>query len=149
MSNMVLFLDDDPQRHTLITAAIPGATHVQTAAQAIELLRTRRWNTVMLDHDLDQFGAKDPGTGEDVVDWVVDHAARFRSWGTLFVVHSHNWMFGPVMFAKLKAAGLNAIRYRAAETDRFFLNKVRVADRAEIAAAAGDPDNRAVPTQIR
>lgn len=146
MSRQILFLDDDPDRHRKIAKALPGATHVHTAAEAIEQLRTKRWDVVMLDYDLDQFGGEDTGNGEDVVHWALDHAARFRQ-GTLFVVHSHNWMFGPVMAEKLKNAGIVTVRYRAAETDPFFLRKLDVGDIEQIMAAVTDPDNLTVPTR--
>ncbi len=143
----ILFLDDAPDRHQKIAAMIPNATHVETASDAIDQLRTNRFDVVMLDHDLDQYGAIDPGTGEDVADWVVDHTARFRAWRTLFIVHSHNWIFGPLLTQKLQRARLPVIRYRAAETDPFFLSKVRSAEVADIAAAVGDPDNLKIPTR--
>ena len=143
----ILFLDDDPVRHALIAEAMPEAVHVETSGDAIDQLRTHRWDLVLLDHDLDQFGAVDPGTGEDVVDWIVDHAARFRDEDTEFIVHSHNWIFGPVMYRKLREARLRAIRYRAAETDRAFLNKARVGDWQDIVEAVTDPDNLKIPTR--
>ncbi len=141
----ILFLDDDPERHRLIAKRIPEARHVHTATEAIDELRAKPWDVVMLDHDLDQFGAVDPGTGEDVVDWVLAHPIRFRN--TLFIIHSHNWIFGPLMLAKLSDAGLPVVRYRAAETDPFFLSKVRSGDGEDIANAVTDPDNIDVPTR--
>ncbi len=144
----ILFLDDAPDRHQKIAAMIPNATHVETASDAIDQLRTNRFDIVMLDHDLDQYGAIDPGTGEDVAHWIIDHAARFKAWKTVFIVHSHNWIFGPLITRKLLDAGLFTVRYRAAETDPFFLSKVRSADALAIAAAVSDPDNIKIPTRL-
>lgn len=145
--NRVLFLDDDPERHRLIAKSIPNAVHVHTATEAIDALRSKPWHVVMLDHDLDQHGDRvDPGTGEDVADWVIAHPMRFQH--TIFVIHSHNWIFGPVMERKLREAGLSVIRYRAAETDPFFLNKVRVGGYQDMANAVSDPDNLKIPTRI-
>ncbi len=146
MNRRILFLDDDPDRHRLIAKALPNARHVHTANEAIRALQNKIWDVVFLDHDLDQFGAENPGTGEDVADWVIAHAERFRH--TLFIIHSHNWIFGPVMERKLRAAGLSALRYRAAETDRFFLNKVGVGALEDITAAVTDPDNLKIPTKV-
>lgn len=146
MNRRILFLDDDPERHRLIAQAFPNARHVQTAAEAIRALQNKPWDVVFLDHDLDQFGAVNPGTGEDVVDWVIAHEERFRH--TLFIVHSHNWIFGPVMERKLRAAGVPVLRYRAAETDPFFLKKVSVGSFEDIEAAVTDPDNLKIPTRV-
>ncbi len=144
----ILALDDDPARHALFTTSFGVYGRVETAFDAIEALKKQRWDVVLLDYDLDQFGAIDPGTGEDVVDWVVDHAARFRKFGTLFIVHSHNWVFGPVMTTKLQRAGLKAVRYRAAETDPFFLRKLAVGADQQAIDSIIDPDNLAVPTRV-
>lgn len=143
--NRILFLDDDPERHRLIAKSIPEARHVHTATEAIDELRAKPWDAVMLDYDLDQFGAVDPGTGEDVVDWVIMHPVRFRN--TTFIIHSHNWIFGPLMLAKLSDAGFHVVRYRAAETDPFFLSKVRNGDADDVANAVTDPDNLKIPTR--
>ncbi len=148
MMRRILFLDDAPERHQQIAAMIPNATHVETAADAIDQLRTNRFDIVFLDHDLDQYGAVDPGSGEDVATWIIDHAARFRAWNTLFIVHSHNWIFGPLITKRLQQASLAALRYRAAESDPFFLSKVRSCENDEIAAAVTDPDNLKIPTRL-
>lgn len=120
----ILALDDDPTRHALFSAALgPAVTRVETAAEAIFQLERQSWDAVLLDYDLDQFGALDPGTGEDVVDWIIDSSSHLRK--TLFIVHSHNYIMGPVMERKLQAAGFRVLRYRKAERDPFFLNKLR------------------------
>jgi CheY-like chemotaxis protein len=121
----ILALDDDPTRHALFSSALgPAVTHVENAAGAIYELERQPWDAVLLDYDLDQFGAIDPGTGEDVVDWIVDSSSHLRK--TIFIVHSHNYIMGPVMEQKLQAAGFRVLRYRKAERDPFFLNKLRV-----------------------
>ncbi len=120
----ILALDDDPTRHAMFSAAMGAAvTHVETSAQAIAALAEQSWDAVLLDYDLDQFGAIDPGCGEDVVDWIINQSSRLAK--TLFIVHSHNYIMGPVMERKLSAAGFRVLRYRKAERDPFFLNKLR------------------------
>ncbi len=144
----ILALDDDPARHALFAKSFGAYGRVETAFNAIAALKNQRWDVVFLDYDLDQFGAIDPGTGEDVVDWIVDHAARFRKFGTLFVVHSHNWIFGPYMTKKLQQAGLTAVRYRAAETDVLFLHQIACGEYLQAVDSITDPDNLTVPTRV-
>jgi hypothetical protein len=144
----ILVLDDDPARHDRFAASLGAYIPVETAYDAINALKKCPWDVVFLDHDLDQFGAIDPGTGEDVADWIVDHAARFKAFNTLFVVHSHNWIFGPLIAKKLQDAGLDAVRYRAAEIDNFFLRKIAVGEDRQAIDSITDPDNLRVPTRV-
>lgn len=109
----ILFLDDSPARWRVLFNHA-GRTHqilwAQTAADAISYLKdpSLSFDLVMLDHDLldehyencyEDYG---PGTGMDVVDWVIANPERFHD--TPFTIHSLNTMRAHEMKARLEDA---------------------------------------------
>ena len=110
----VLVLDDDPGRLQVFERhfhRISDLSVARTADMAIWLLSQYHWDYVYLDHDLGLTPVPDPGSGTQVVDWIVQAAARGRFRHTQFVIHSLNEEDGPRMAERLAAAGLR-VKYR-------------------------------------
>lgn len=112
----VFILDDDLERIEAFSAhsrrtGIP-VMFAQTAADAIRVLAGGHFDMVFLDHDLGLTPVEDPGTGMQVVDWMIRQSkerGRFRR--TQVVIHSLNTLAGPAMRDRLERAGLN-VKYR-------------------------------------
>lgn len=88
----VLFLDDDPTRHSYILRAIQGMpvelTAVTTADEAIRALDNNRFDLICLDHDLNgqSLVPSGPGTGYEVA----VHIARTANKEARVLIHSVN-----------------------------------------------------------
>ena len=109
----VLVLDDDPDRVDYFRIGLNRAhmVHAPSAKAAIFQLRSRTWDAVFLDHDLEEsafhYGIDDHGCGMDVVEALVGGGALPM---TVFVVHSINELKGKKMVERLCAAGFRASR---------------------------------------
>jgi len=101
---MILFLDDNSERCQAFLHRCPDATIVRTATDAITLLRSKPWQEVHLDHDLNWGTYQDPSdktSGMEVVRFVLCNKPDVDE----FIVHSHNEIAGPIMVTELIAAG--------------------------------------------
>lgn len=115
----ILFLDDMSSRHDVARARKrPGTTisHVYSAEEAIELLKTERFEVVSLDHDLapEHYkhlrGPLPPGsaqTGMAVAEFIATLPREQHP--SMAVVHSWNEWKGPKMVEVLKRAGIRAL----------------------------------------
>ena len=103
-----LFLDDSDERGGKFLSAFPAARWVRTVDDAIEHIRSGRYNEVFLDYDLlsDEKGVDfdDPSTGMAVVRWIVANRPRLES----VCIHSHNAPAASQMIIELKSAGYEA-----------------------------------------
>jgi len=77
----ILFLDDDQTRHNYIKKLVPiehYVCHVYTASECIEMLETKNWDMVFLDHDLggQVFVDSGEGTGYQVAEWLEQNPER-------------------------------------------------------------------------
>ena len=120
----ILFLDDDPARIEQFTSMFPTAVVATMAGDCMHLLRTRKWDYVFLDHDLDGQVFVDPSetnTGSEVVRYLCSPLMLSRKdyVGTV-VVHSMNHMQVGNMCSNLVDAGYVA-RLAAFGSDRFHL----------------------------
>ena len=82
----ILILEDTPERMLQFMDRLKDH-HVEicnTPKACIELLRTRTWDWLFLDHDL---GPR-VGEGYEVADWLEEHVERYPKFGT--VIHSQN-----------------------------------------------------------
>jgi hypothetical protein len=116
----VLVLDDDQGRLDAFERYFQRGSDLyiaRTADMAIWLLSSRHWDYVYLDHDLGLTPVPNPGDGMQVVDWIVQAAARGRFRRTRFVIHSLNDQEGPKMAERLAAAGL-WVKYRPGVFER-------------------------------
>lgn len=103
---MILFMDDSEFRIDLFRARFPSAVIVNTAEQAIELLRDDAvvWQSVWLDHDLGgtTFQDSDDRTsGYEVVRWIVAERPTIVE----IFVHTWNPGAGELMVVDLQGAG--------------------------------------------
>jgi hypothetical protein len=88
-NDLLLFLDDSPDRAAIFIANHPGAKWVETAADCITALRSQPWHTVFLDHDLGGQSMVDSNRedcGMEVVRWMI----RNRPIVKQVIVHSWN-----------------------------------------------------------
>jgi len=87
----ILVLDNDRARLKLFKQKLIGnvVDCVETASEAIELLKNNIYDQVSLDHDLTEqvFQPSGPGTGFEVAQWIVDHKDRKPK---KIVIHSLN-----------------------------------------------------------
>lgn len=90
----ILILDDDPARHAGFRAALSAhaLTHAWTSTEATSRLHgysnEPRFDAVLLDHDLGEFGEESLGTGLDVAREVA--LASPDRMPTIVVIHSVN-----------------------------------------------------------
>jgi hypothetical protein len=87
----ILILDDEDYRHKAFDKRFIGNVvhHANTVAQAIDMLKKTKYDSVYLDHDLNgqQMVPSGPGTGYEVAQWLCRHPDRCP----LYVyVHSFN-----------------------------------------------------------
>lgn len=121
MSDRILFLDDDEERHRGFSQMTIGnvVDHVYTARQAIEALeKNPQYDYVYLDHDLDYMATMGREPLEETGQVVADHIAEKLSKDKHpkhVVVHSYNRPGAARMGRKIKEAGLRVllIPYRA------------------------------------
>lgn len=108
----VLFLDDDPGRHSVIARDCSRHvfTHVETADQAIEALANKPFDIVCLDHDLDgkTYVESGKGTGFEVAEYMATGKIARRP--RLVIVHSFNQIGAGLMMNILKGADFNAFQ---------------------------------------
>ena len=87
----ILILEDDPKRVKKFNQLLHKHNVVVTdkVDECIKLLKTRRWNALFLDHDLDGkvYVPSGPGTGYEVACWLEKHTDRMP---TRIIVHSYN-----------------------------------------------------------
>lgn len=87
----ILVLEDDPARHKKIRRRLIGnvVVIVETAQEAIDLLRDEDWNLLSLDHDLggEQMVESGEGTGWEVAKWLENHPERKPK---RILLHSYN-----------------------------------------------------------
>jgi hypothetical protein len=105
-----LFLDDNEERGVRFLSAFPAARWVKTAGEAIEHIKTGRYNEVFLDHDLGGEVYVDSGRedcGFEVVRWIEQNKPRIDS----IVVHSHNNVAASQMVIALSRAGYNDVHF--------------------------------------
>lgn len=112
----ILFLDDDPNRHTIFELRMKNqgheVTYVFDAQAAIKELRAQPFELVLLDHDLGGEASQnrlcdDDEDGRFVVRWLVANSQLFKE--TTFVVHSLNFDGRQQMVAMLRNADLKVI----------------------------------------
>ncbi len=106
--NGILFLDDCARRCRTFLRREPSATIVRTAARCIEALKSRSWEEVHLDHDLNgatYVDSADDDCGMEVVRWIALNNPDVRT----FVVHTCNDKAGPIMCRALTEAGYHVI----------------------------------------
>jgi CheY-like chemotaxis protein len=108
----ILFLDNDPERHSAFDRWLGGAyevQHVYTVEDAIEALTVERFDIVSLDCDLDSQVTSAGGapritvpTGQEVAAFVAGMSER----PGLVVIHSHNEAGAARMLSLLGGAAL-------------------------------------------
>lgn len=111
----VLFLDDDPVRWAAFRKEVPHAVWVETASACVDMLMTRQWDFVFLDHDLGgkvHVDSAQQDTGMEVVRRMCAHVARFHhlSPGMSVIVHSYNHPASLQMLRHLHDAEFQAAR---------------------------------------
>jgi len=88
----ILFLDDNPNRHSTMHQNCIGAVvdHVHTAGEAINHLERKEYDLIMLDHDLSEDPDKmnSTPTGNDVASYMARHLVQHSD--TPVVIHSLN-----------------------------------------------------------
>jgi len=107
-----LFLDDNKERHEHFEKMCEGLPvdvwHAWTAPQAISrLARQEKFDTVFLDHDLDETSG---GDGLMVAEFIAYELPSSKR-PPRIVVHSWNQPAARKMMAVLKEAGLSNVRY--------------------------------------
>jgi CheY-like chemotaxis protein len=124
MSNRILFLDDNLERHKGFIQMTIGdhVDHAYTAREAIEALeKNPPYDYVYLDHDLDQYAemgqTPQEETGQVVADYMATQLPKDK-WPDHVVVHSYNREGAKRMGRKIKEAGMRVllIPYRAPST---------------------------------
>ena len=109
----VLFLDDNLLRHTQFAKAFGGDSneifYVETASEAIEVLREIQFDSIFLDHDLggEYFVPSGDDTGYEVAEWIAENL----DYKPIIVIHSMNPVGAVKMKDKLSGCGLNPILY--------------------------------------
>lgn len=108
MEKLILFLDDDSDRHARFTNHFSfGPKMVWSAAECISELGKQNFDLVFLDHDLRGIHFDDPdneNSGSEVVRWIVAYKPTVKE----FVVHSYNHVQAPKMVKNLIDAGYKA-----------------------------------------
>ena len=88
----IMFLDDDPNRHTQLMSALVGfdssVDWAQTAQEAIKFLSSNEYDIIYLDHDLGGKIMVESGeeTGYEVAKWINDNMENLPP----IVIHSLN-----------------------------------------------------------
>jgi len=94
----ILILEDDRMRQRAFLFRLAGTNTVvvETVPEAIELLKTKAWDYLFLDHDLggQQYVPSGEDTGYGVALWLKEHPER---------------MPGNIIVHSLNASGANAI----------------------------------------
>ena len=106
-----LFLDDDPARAEAFFDKFPDAHWVQTALECIEELKSKVWDEIHLDHDLEGewfVDSERDDCGMEVVRWLTAEP-RTHLMAAKFVVHTHNHNAAMVMVTQLGLAGFYVI----------------------------------------
>ena len=114
----VLFLDDDKGRvdsfkENHLDRKDLKIVWAETANEAILEFGEHHWDIVCLDHDLGEFGncsGMHPGTGMDVVDWMIDNMRGDIPKPELVVVHSWNPVRATEMVERLKEFDFNVVK---------------------------------------
>lgn len=101
----ILILDDSMERHHAFERMLIGnaVVHVCTAKEAIQAMSQRKFDIVLLDHDLGGGGELEPsgpGTGYEVACWIRDNPDRRPQ---TIIVHSFNSVGARNMLAVLPA----------------------------------------------
>jgi hypothetical protein len=105
----ILFLDDCPQRTKKFRSLVPSATTVSTAQECIDLLRTKEWDWIFLDHDLGGETYQDSqefNTGMQVVREMISEPVIVKQ----VVVHSLNYDAARTMISLLRESNYTTIR---------------------------------------
>lgn len=101
----VLALEDKEDRGATILSTFPNVLWVRTARDCINELKTKPYDIVTLDHDLNQEVFVDSNRedcGMEVVRWLVKQRMQKQ---IRVVVHSHNLPVSEKMVSALKTAG--------------------------------------------
>ena len=111
----MLFLDDEPYRHDLANRRHGERyiiDHVDTAFQAIEALKSGRYDAISLDHDLsaDHYEGLglESGTGVEVARYIVTMRKEDRP--AIILVHSLSEKGSMRIFRTFYDAGIRAVR---------------------------------------
>ena len=105
----ILFLDDNEGRIKSFRERHPDATIVVTAQAAIQVLPTRIWGAVYLDHDLNGERFVDSDRADCGME-VVRFALRHRVSVGLFVIHTANYFAALRMEYLLRNNAYNVVR---------------------------------------
>ena len=109
--NNILILDDDKIRHTQFAKkyASENLIHVYTSTEAIEALKTQKFDYVFLDHDLggEQMVSSGDGTGYEVAEWIANNEDSRPS--KTVILHSLNPPGRANMCSVLKAKGVRVM----------------------------------------
>ena len=108
----ILIVEDDPERCEWFQQQFIGCSvdFTCSVAEAIEWLKTRKYDNIFLDHDLkhehyfDWDIRNDAETGYAVVRWITENTAQREA---KFVVHSLNPSGGKRMYDQLRSYGYN------------------------------------------
>lgn len=87
----VLFLDDDAHRLKLLIAHMefsPTFEHALTSHEAIDMMSKKKYDVLMLDHDLGDCQPDDTGDGTAVAEWI--NVNRDKVGAPYIVIHSFN-----------------------------------------------------------
>lgn len=106
----MLFLDDDPARHSKFQSRCPYATRVETSAATIKQLSENEFDIVFLDHDLggEIFVDSDrEDTGMEVVRWLQSNHCTIE----LIVIHSLNDGAVTNMVTRLRQSGYRVLAF--------------------------------------
>jgi hypothetical protein len=115
--DLVMFLDDDPNRAALAYQRmpedeLPATVWTKTAAETIDVLKdyAERLKKIYLDHDLEGCGYMNSNnelSGMEIVRFLEKQDCK-RFSGCKIVVHSHNDYAGTKMVERLNKAGYSA-----------------------------------------
>lgn len=107
-----LFFDDDKTRHNEFDKIVNDfdveVLHTFTPTEAIAALKSNKFDTVFLDHDMD-FNLVNNGNGMDVAEFISLHLDRLK-YPDMVVIHSWNIECARKMESVLINAGLNTKR---------------------------------------
>lgn len=106
-NDLLLFLDDSPDRAKVFLDKYPGAKWVTTAADCITALRSQPWHTIFLDHDLGGQSMVDSNRedcGMEVVRWMVLNRPIVKQ----VIIHSWNTPAARRMIEDLRRREYNA-----------------------------------------
>jgi CheY-like chemotaxis protein len=95
----ILVLEDNIERQKAFTKKFNENTlvFVETANDAIEKLKSQKWDCLFLDHDLgEETEDSNPGNGYEVAQWLANHAEHKPN---EIIIHSAN----PVGSTRMKS----------------------------------------------